>query len=86
MQEILKILPDSCEHLALCSKAWSDATYLDEIHTSKFKEPLSIQNKRDVNLKAKEYAEKVENWHHFYVPEFLDALRMHEHEALMRAN
>ena len=59
LQEILKILPDSCQHLSLCSKAWSDATYLDEIH-NQFKEPLSNADKRDVNLKAKQYAEKVE--------------------------
>ena len=65
--QILKLLPESCEHLALCSKAWSDATYLDEIH-NKFKEPLSNQMKKDVNMKARELAIKVCARHAFIRP------------------
>lgn len=52
------MLPNSFEHLALCSKAWSDATYLDEI-PGQFRERLTDQMKREVNEKALEYSRQV---------------------------
>ena len=58
VQEAANLDPKSFEHLARCSKAWSDATYLDEIK-SKFKEPLTDQMKRDVNEKALSYSKEV---------------------------
>lgn len=57
-QKAAELAPTSFEHLARCSKAWSDATYLDEIKGT-FKEKLTDQMKRDVNEKALVYSEKV---------------------------
>lgn len=57
-QEAAKLMPGSYWHLSLCSKAWSDVTYLDEVQ-SKFREPLTVQMKREVNEKALQYSSKV---------------------------
>lgn len=43
----------------MCSKAWSDLTYLDEIHRLPHKEVLTDEQKRDVNTKAISYCEQV---------------------------
>lgn len=83
-QEILKLMPESCEHLALCSKAWSDATYLDEIH-NKFKEPLSNQMKKEVNMKARDLAVKVGSYlhlNHAFSAALLQAQGFHESSLL----
>ena len=53
-------MPGSCQHLALCSKAWSDVTYMDEIQ-GRFREKLTTQMKRDVNEKAIKYSIQVPN-------------------------
>lgn len=55
MQEAARLLPKSDWHLSLCSKAWSDLTYMDEIE-GQFKEDMNDQIKRDVNEKAFEYS------------------------------
>ena len=56
-------MPGSCQHLALCSKAWSDVTYMDEIQ-GRFREKLTNEMKRDVNEKAIEYSIQVRNLQH----------------------
>lgn len=48
-------MPGDSNTLALCSKAWSDITYLDDIK----REKLSDEQKREVNAKAITYCEQV---------------------------
>ena len=62
MQEATELAPTDFDYLARCSKAWSDATYLDEI-TGKFKEKLTDQAKRGFNEKALGYSKKVTPQH-----------------------
>lgn len=59
VQEANRILPGQSEILSMCSKAWSDMTYLDEIHRLPHKEVLTDEQKRDVNTKAISYCEQV---------------------------
>lgn len=59
LQEANRLLPGKAEILSLCSKAWSDVTYLDEIHNVSYKESLSDEQKREVNTKAIGYCEQV---------------------------
>ena len=58
VQEATELAPANFDYLARCSKAWSDATYLDEI-AGKFREKLTDQAKRDFNEKALGYSKKV---------------------------
>jgi len=51
-------MPLSCQTLALCSKAWSDTTYLDEIKGA-FREKLTDDMKRSANEMGVAYSEKV---------------------------
>ncbi len=59
VQEANRLLPGRPEILSLCSKAWSDVTYLDEIHNIPYKETLTDEQKREVNTKAISYCEEV---------------------------
>lgn len=58
VQEAAKLMPGSFWHLSLCSKAWSDLTYMDEIQ-GKYREGLSSSDKREVNEKALEFSSQV---------------------------
>lgn len=55
VQDANKLVPNVGETLCLAAKAWSDVCYLDEIH----QERLTAQDKRNVNVKAMEYAKQV---------------------------
>eukprot|EP00884_Botryococcus_braunii_P006378 jgi/Botrbrau1/15741/Bobra.4_1s0109.1 len=57
-EEANRLMPGQSEILSLCSKAWSDVTYLDEIHNIPHKEQLSDEQKREVNTKAISYCEE----------------------------
>lgn len=61
MQEAVKLdKHKGFELLAQCSKAISDATYLDEIGKGhRFYEKLSYADKRDINQRALVYARQV---------------------------
>ena len=63
IQEVIELAPTNFDYLARCSKAWSDATYLDEI-SGRFKEKLTDQAKRDFNERALGYGKKVCNSQH----------------------
>jgi hypothetical protein len=54
-QEANRLMPGDSNTLALCSKAWSDITYLDDIK----REKLTDEQKREVNAKAITYCEQV---------------------------
>jgi hypothetical protein len=55
LQEANKLVPNVGDTVCLVAKAWSDVCYLDEI----FKERLTDQQKRDVNMKAIKYSRQV---------------------------
>lgn len=71
-QEATELAPTNFDYLARCSKAWSDATYLDEI-SGKYREKLTDQAKRDFNERALGYSEKVASAHVLSLPKELRA-------------